>query len=144
MLSTEVTERLSCPAPEVFAFIVDVRNDPRWHTDVLEARLPEGTVIAKGATFEITTKPVMGISGGTVTVAELDAPTRVVFDVRMGKLEPTTTFTVVPDGDGCRVTRRIDMDPPGLMRVMAPFLGGVMRKRNAGFLANLRLVLERG
>jgi hypothetical protein len=51
-----------------FAFIADVRNDPRWHTDVLEARLIEDAVVDKGSTFEITTKPVMGMSGGTVTV----------------------------------------------------------------------------
>ena len=34
------------------------------------------------------------------------------------------------------------MEPQGLMRVMAPFMGGMMRKRNARFLANLRGVLE--
>jgi hypothetical protein len=34
------------------------------------------------------------------------------------------------------------MEPQGLMRVMAPFMGGMMRKRNAEFLANLRRVLE--
>jgi hypothetical protein len=34
------------------------------------------------------------------------------------------------------------MEPQGVIRVMAPFMGGMMRKRNAGFLANLRRVLE--
>jgi hypothetical protein len=47
-----------------------------------------------------------------------------------------------PDGDGCRVTRRIEMEPQGLMRVMAPFMGGMPRSSNAGFLANLKRVLE--
>ena len=142
MITAEGTESIRRPAAEVFSFIADVRNDPRWHTDVLEARLIEGTTVDKDSTFEIKTKPVMGVSGGTVTVSEYDPPSRIVFDVRMGKLEPTTTFTVVPHGQGCRVTRRIDMEPQGLMRVMAPFMGGMMRKRNAGFLANLKRVLE--
>jgi uncharacterized protein YndB with AHSA1/START domain len=92
--------------------------------------------------FEIETKPVMGVSGGTVAVSEYDPPSRIVFDVRMGKLQPTTTFTVIPHGTGCRVMRRIDMEPQGLMRAMAPFMGGMMRKRNDAFLANLRRVLE--
>jgi uncharacterized protein YndB with AHSA1/START domain len=144
MISTEHTESIARPAAEVFAFIADVRNDPRWHTDVLEASLIEGTTIDKGSTFRIKTKPVVGVSGGTVTVSEYDPPSEIVFDVRMGKLEPTTTFTVLPDGDGCRITRRIDIEPLGLMRVMAPFMGGMMRSRNAGFLANLRRVLENG
>ena len=92
--------------------------------------------------FEIETKPVMGVSGGTVAVLQYEPPSRIVFDVRMGKLQPTTTFTVVPDATGCRVTRRIDMEPQGLMRAMAPFMGGMMRKRNDAFLTNLRRVLE--
>jgi uncharacterized protein YndB with AHSA1/START domain len=142
MISTEGTAYIARPAAEVFAFIADVRNDPRWHTDVLEARLIEGTAVDQGSTFEIKTKPVMGVSGGTVAISEYDPPSRLVFDVRMGKLEPTTTFRVLPEGQGCRVTRRIDMEPLGLMRVMAPFMGGMLRNRNAGFLANLRRVLE--
>ena len=142
MISTRGTVTIARPAAEVFAFIADIRNDPRWHTDVLEARLIEGTTVDRGSTFEIRTKPVMGVSAGTVTVSEYDPPSGIVFDVRMGKLDPTTTFTVVPDGQGCRVTRRIDMVPLGLMRVMAPFMGRMMRNRNAGFLANLRRVLE--
>jgi uncharacterized protein YndB with AHSA1/START domain len=103
MISTEGTTSLARPAAEVFAFIADVRNDPRWHTDVLAARLIDGTTVDKGARFEIETKPVMGMSGGTVTISDCVPPSRIVFDVRMGKLEPTTTFTVVPDGQGCRV-----------------------------------------
>jgi uncharacterized protein YndB with AHSA1/START domain len=144
MISTRGSVTIARPAAEVFAFIADVRNDPRWHTDVLEARLIEGTTVDRGSTFEIKTKPVIGVSAGTVTVSEYDPPRGIVFDVRMGKLEPTTTFTVLPDGDGCRITRRIDIEPLGLMRVMAPFMGGMMRSRNAGFLANLRRVLENG
>jgi carbon monoxide dehydrogenase subunit G len=144
MIRTEGSQSIARPAVQVFAFIADVRNDPRWHTDVLEAKLIGGTTVDKGSTFEIKTKPVMGVSGGTVTVAEYDPPSGIVFDVRMGRLEPTTTFTVVPDGQGCRVTRRIDMEPVGLMQLMAPFMGGMMHKRNAGFLANLKRVLENG
>ena len=101
MMSTEATESVARPAAQVFAFIADVRNDPRWHTDVLQARLAEGETVRAGSVFEIRTKPVMGISGGTVTVSAYDPP-RIVFDIRMGKLTPRTTFTVVPDGDGCR------------------------------------------
>jgi hypothetical protein len=75
-------------------------------------------------------------------VSQYEPPSRIVFDVRMGKLQPTTTFTVVPDTTGCRVTRRIDIEPQGLMRAMAPFMRGMMSKHNDVFLANLRRVLE--
>ena len=142
MVSTDANVLVSRPAADVFAFIADVRNDPRWHTDVLSARLQGDGPVGEGSIFEITIKPAMGETGGTVTVKEFDPPRRVAFDVRMGKLQPTTTFTVVPEGGGSRVTRRIDMQPSGLMRLMAPMMGGMMRKRNVGFLTNLKRVLE--
>ena len=142
MISAESTISLDRSDTEVFAFVADVRNDPRWHTDVLHARLVAGAEVSEGSTFEIETKPVMGISSGTVTVSEYLPPRRVVFRVRMGKLEPKTTFTVTPTSRGCDVTRRVDMEPQGLMRVMGPFMGGMMRKSNAGFLENLRRVLN--
>lgn len=142
VITTEGSESIARRAEEIFAFIADVRNDPRWHTDVVGARLVEGTTVGEGSTFDIRTKPFMGVSGGTVTVAEFDPPDRIVFDVLMGKMRPRTTFTVVPRGAGCRVTRRVEMEPHGLLRLMAPFMGGMMRKRNAAFLASLKRVLE--
>jgi carbon monoxide dehydrogenase subunit G len=142
MVSIEAKESLARSAAEVFAFIADVRNDRRWHTDILEARLIEGISVDKGTTFEIKTKPFMGVAGGTVTVSEYEPPNRIRFEVRMGTLGATTTFEVVPEGEGCLVTRRVEIESQGLMRAMAPFLSAMMRKRNAQFLANLRRVLE--
>src|SRR5439155_24984548 len=153
MFSTSGSTSIDRPAAEVFAFIADVRNDPRWHTDVLAAKLIEGTAVDRHSMFEIETKPVMGVSRGKVAVSQYEPPSRIVFDVRMGKLQPTTTFTVVPDATGCRVTRRIDVEPQGLMGVMAPVMGGWMSRRNDALRANLRRlrdvkaatsVLERG
>ena len=62
----------------------------------------------------------------------------------MGKRRPTTTFTVVAEAGGSRITRHIDMQPSGLLRLMAPMMSGMMRKRNVAFLANLKRVLESG
>jgi uncharacterized protein YndB with AHSA1/START domain len=142
MISIEAGVSIARPPADVFAFVADVRNDPRWHTDVLEARLQGSEPIGVGSTFEITIKPAMGETGGTATVREYEPPRRVVFDVAMGKLRPTTTFTVVAEGDGSHITRRIEMPTSGLLSLMAPFMSGAMRKRNVGFLANLKRVLE--
>lgn len=139
---TEGSENVARPAEEVFAFIADVRNDPLWHTDVLEARLTNGISVGDGSIFAIETKPFMGICEGTVRISEYDPPNRIVFGVEMGKMRPTTTFTVGPEDGRCRVTRRIDMAPPGVMRLMAPLVGGMARKRNTGFLADLKRVVE--
>ncbi|MCA1833670.1 MAG: hypothetical protein ABR548_08270 [Actinomycetota bacterium] len=60
----------------------------------------------------------------------------------MGKRKPTTTFMVVPDGTGSKISRKVAMVPQGLMKLMAPMMGGMFRKRNVMFLENLKKTLE--
>jgi len=57
-------------------------------------------------------------------------------------MAPTVTNICEPDADGTRVTRRVEMDPPGIMRVMSPLMKRMITKSNDGFLANLKRLLE--
>jgi carbon monoxide dehydrogenase subunit G len=142
MISAESSTSIARPAAEIFEFVSDLRNDPRWHTDILEARLAEEGPIGKGSTFAVRFRPFMGRSEGTVTVSDYEPPRRLVLKGKMGKMAPTLILSVEPQGEGSRFTRRVEMEPPGMMRLMAPFMGGMFRKQNAGFVANLKRVLE--
>jgi uncharacterized protein YndB with AHSA1/START domain len=142
MITMESSASIARPATEVFEFVSDLRNDPRWHTDILEARLTGDEPIGQGTTFAIRLKPFMGQSDGSVTVSEYEPPRRLVLRGQMGKVAPTLILIVEPQGDGSRFTRRVEMEPPGMMRLLAPFMNGMFRKRNAGFVANLKRVLE--
>lgn len=77
--------------------MADVRNDPRWHTDVLEAQLTSGTVVAEGTTFTIRFRPFMGMS---------DAH-RFVIEERMGKFEAKIILIIEPNFAGSQITRRV-------------------------------------
>jgi hypothetical protein len=142
VITTESSTSISRRAADVFEFVSDLRNDPRWHTDILEARLAEEGPIGKDATFFIRFKPFMGESEGTVRVVGYEPPRRLVLRGQMGKLAPTVILSVDPEETGSRFTRRVEMEPVGIMRLMAPLMGGMFRKRNAGFVANLKRVLE--
>jgi len=56
------------PPAEVFASIADIRNDPTWHTDVLEVE-SSSDVVGMGTVFSVKVKPSMGVSEGTMTVS---------------------------------------------------------------------------
>ena len=142
MLTAEASETVARAPSEVFAFLGDVRNEPGWHTDVLEATLVSGSPSGVGAVYEIKTKPTMGISGGKVTLSEYSPSSKIVYKVDMGRFQPTTTFMVSPEGSGARVSRKVEMEPSGMMRLMAPMMGGMFRKRNVTFVANLKRALE--
>ncbi len=132
---------ISRPPAEVFSLIADVRNDPTWHTDVLEVR-SSTDVVGVGTVFNVKVKPSMGVSEGTMTVTRLEPGRLVEFHGQMGKMAPTVTNICEPDSQGTRVTRRVEMNPPGMMRVMSPLIGRMIAKSNDGFLANLKRLLE--
>lgn len=129
------------PPEEVFEYIADVRNDPTWHTDVLEVQ-SSSDVVGLGTVFAVTVKPSMGVSEGTMTVSRFEPGRLVEFHGRMGDMQPTVTNICEPDPRGTRVTRRVEIEPAGLMRMMTPVMRRMIGKSNERFLSNLRQLLE--
>jgi uncharacterized protein YndB with AHSA1/START domain len=140
-VNVERTISIARPPSEVFSFIADIRNDPSWHTDVLEVR-SSTEVVGSGTVFDVKVKPSMGVSEGTMTVSRLEPGRLIEYQGRMGKMSPTVTNICEPEGNGTRVTRRVELVPPGIMRAMTPFAKLMIGKSNEGFLANLKRLLE--
>lgn len=138
----ERTISIARPPNEVFDYVLDMRNEPKWHTDVLEVRPQSDARVGEGTVFAVRFKPMMGASEGTMTVVGLEPSNRIVLNGRVGKFAPTITHTFTPDDAGTRYTRRVEMTPPGIMRVMASLMNGMMGKQNDKFLANLKRQLE--
>jgi uncharacterized protein YndB with AHSA1/START domain len=129
------------PPAEVFSYVADVRNDPTWHTDVLEVHSSTDAV-GMGTVFNVKVKPSMGVSEGTKTVTGFEPGKLIEYQGRMGKMAPKVTNICESEGQGARVTRRVELEPPGIMRVMTPLIKRTIAKGNDGFLANLKRLLE--
>jgi uncharacterized protein YndB with AHSA1/START domain len=129
------------PPAEVFDHVSDVRNDPTWHTDVLDVSSSTDDVRV-GTVFNVRVKPSMGVSEGTMTVSRLEPGRLVEFRGQMGRMRPTVTNICEPDGASPRVTRRVELQPPGPMRLMSPLIARMIGKSNEGFLANLKRLME--
>jgi uncharacterized protein YndB with AHSA1/START domain len=140
-MRVERTISIARPPAEVFDYISDIRNDPTWHTDVQEVRSSTDAV-GVGTVFDVRVKPSMGVSEGTMTVSRFEPGSLVEFQGRMGRMAPTVTNICEGDGLGTRVTRRVELEPPGIMRLMTPMIARKIGTSNEGFLANLKRVLE--
>ena len=140
-MRAETTITIARPPGEVFDYIADVRNDPSWHTDVLEVH-SSTDVVGPGTVFNVKVKPSMGVSEGTMTVTRLEPGKLIEYRGQMGKMAPTVIHICEQEGSGTRVIRRVELDPPGIMRVISPMIRRMIAKDNAGFLANLKRILE--
>src|SRR6266516_3950060 len=137
-MRVERTISIARPPAEVFGYIADVRNDPTWHTDVLEVGSSTDAV-GMGTVFDVKVKPSMGVSEGTMTVSRFEPGRLIEFRGQMGRMAPTVTNICEPDPKGTLVTRRVELDTPGVMRLMSPLIAGKIGKANDGFLASSRV-----
>jgi len=140
-MRVERTIMIARPPADVFRYVADVRNDPTWHTDVLKVR-SSSDVVGVGTVFDVKVKPSMGVSEGAMTVSRFEPGELVEFRGRMGRMEPTVTNIFEPDAEGTWVTRRVEIEPRGIMRAMTPLMKRMIGKSNEGFLADLKRLLE--
>jgi len=129
------------PPADVFSYIADVRNDPSWHTDVLEVG-SSTDVVGMGTGVNVKVKAAMGVSEGMMRVRWFEAGKLIEFEGGMGTRASTVTNICEPEAQGTRVTRRVELEPSGVMRVMTPMIKRMIGKSNEGFLANLKRLLE--
>jgi hypothetical protein len=121
------TSRLAVPksAEETFAFVSAFERTAEWDPGIREAqRLTEGP-IALGTRFRV----VAAFFGQPVemfyTVAELEAPRRILFRGEAGNVVSEDEITVVPSQGpeaGCTLTWDARLTPKGWMRIADPLL----------------------
>jgi uncharacterized protein YndB with AHSA1/START domain len=143
--NTAIIER---PIGDVWAFASDARNEPRWHTDILEVRSASGpdggpyTIWRLGDTLLVTVQ-FMGRNDYEVEVTGLEEGRRLELTTRTGPMRPTATYHFEPEDGSTRFTRTVEMPFRGPMRLMAPLIRRNLKKRNARFVDNLKSLLEK-
>jgi carbon monoxide dehydrogenase subunit G len=132
---------------DVWAFVSDPRNEPRWHTDILEIKSasdPAGgppTNWVHGATLLVTVQ-FMGRREYEVEITGLEASRRLQFTTRTGPVKPISTYLLESADGQTRFTRHVDLPLHGPMRILAPLMRRDVEKRNARFVENLKALLE--
>jgi uncharacterized protein YndB with AHSA1/START domain len=142
MIRSAKSVTVSRTPEEVFAFVSDLRNEPRWHVDIESVPADTDVPPLAGKTYPMKFKPFMGKTAGTFTAVEVGPGHRLVFRADFAGLQPMIIYTVEPDGSGARFTRAVEMQPRGLKMLMTPMMSMMVPKRNQVFVANLKRVLE--
>jgi carbon monoxide dehydrogenase subunit G len=124
----------------VFAFLADHANDPKWLPGMVDSRnfTGEGTEYRWEWTFKMA-----GISfNGTGQALEYDPPKRHVVETR-GGIVSTWAWTLEPEGDGTRVSLRVEYTVPvvALGKLAEKLLLSQNEKAADEGIANLQRIL---
>ena len=135
---------INAPPEEVFRFVSDPTNEPTWHTDVVEAELIGGGTFEPGRRVRYVFPFAGRRTEGSAEVVGFEPGhlVRLRFKGVPMNLDPVITLAVEPVPGGSRFTRTVEIEPQGFKRLLAPLLRGFIAKRNAGFVANLKRLLE--
>ena len=130
------------PIDAVFAYAAAFDRHPEWQDDLKEATF-EGPA-AVGATGTETRQMGPRVQTYEWRVSVFDAPNKLGFETLSGSMRPTGTMTFSPEGDSTRVDFEMELNPRGVMKLIAPFLGKQVQKSNDEHMAKFKANLEGG
>ncbi len=141
MPSAEHQVTIARPVGDVFAFVADGLNGPRWRPGVLDVKLVSGS--GNGAVYK---QGVRGPGGRRIDadyqVTAYEPDRLVAFRAIAGPVRPIGEFRFEPIDGGTRLTFSLRADLAGLKKLLMG--GAVQRTMDAEVAATegLRLLLE--
>jgi uncharacterized membrane protein len=130
------------PSEDVFSFVANYQNSPRWiagsweHTKVSVGPIAVGTVIH-------TTGQTLGLRvEATRVVTAYEPYSKYAFKTEYQHIPITTTFLFEPLPNATRLTVVVEGEPGGLFTLTMPFVLGAVRQQFEGDLRRLKTVLE--
>ena len=128
------------PPSEVYAFLADAENDPRWWPGVMDIRRVSGEGV--GTRYEQGVKGPMGRRIATdIEITELRPGELIMFKAVEGPVHPTGRYELSPAEGGTRVRFTLEAEVGGLKKLMSPMVQKQM-DHEVSNLERMKQVLE--
>ena len=129
------------PVEEVFDFVADERNEPRYNPLMRDAEQISEGPIGVGTRFRTELETMGRTMPMIVEFTGYERPRRLASVTRssMMETEGALTFESVPGGT--RMRWSWDVRPRGVLRLMAPLVGVIGRRQEQRIWGNLKRLL---
>ena len=130
------------PVEDVFTFVSNYQNSPRWVTGALEHTKVSAGPIGVGTVIRTTGRTLGLRLDATRIVTAYEPYSKYAFKSAYQQIPITTTFLFEPIEGGTRLTVVVEGEPAGLFRVTAPLILGTIQQQFEGDLRRLKTLLE--
>lgn len=145
MIHASASSDIERPAAEVFDFVAEMTNNPRWQRGMRSCRWTSEPPLRVGSTYEQVARFLGKEVVTSFRVNGHEAGRAVTIASTAGSFPITVTRTVEPLGAGrCRAREVVDGDPRGFYRIAAPILRRVVERSMRADHGRLKGLLERG
>ena len=144
MINVEVSMVINCPIADVFAFVANLENLPRWDTDFQEVKRLTSTPGGAGTTYQCLLKfPGGKTATQKVETTEYAVNKKITYESeesRIAKAKVSMLFESV--AEGTKINSLLQPEFRGLFRLFEPMMTGLIRKSHVAHLNNLKRLLE--
>ncbi len=130
------------PVEEVFDFVADERNEPRYNQRMLTAELTSDEPIGLGSRFRANLKTGMRTMPMAIEFTGFDRPHRLASSTHSSMMETVGALTFEPTAEGTRMRWSWDVQPLGALRLLPAIVGPIGRRQEQNIWGNLKRLLE--
>ena len=143
MASFENTLTIRRSVEDVFAFLADFENVPKWNYAIVETTKVSAGPVGVGTTYR-QTRSVPSRSEEDFEVTGFEPASRLEVRGQIGPFRARISHLLEPTGGGTRLTNAVELGSSGLLRLVAPLATSRVKDAVATNLDTLKHVLERG
>ena len=130
------------PVSEVFSFLADGLNNPKWRDGVMEIKLKSGAAGSEGAEYRQVLKGPFGRNiDGDYRLLTVNQDKELKFAVTSGPARPIGEYLFEQQAGSTKLTFVLDYQTKGLAKLMEPMIQRTMNSEVAA-LSNLKQILE--
>jgi carbon monoxide dehydrogenase subunit G len=131
------------PRREVFSFISDLENVPRWNYAIDETQKLSSGPVAVGSRYR-QVRSLPSRSEEVLEVTKIQPDRAFALRGQLGPFSGTLSYELEEIEGGTRLTNTAHLESAGLMKVAAPLAGPRVREAVAANLQSLKELLEAG
>jgi len=128
-------------AHDVFEFVADLENVPKWNYAIVETRKTSEGPVRIGATYR-QVRSIPTRSEETLEVTAFEPDRRFAVEGDLGPFRATLTYELEEIAGATRLVNIAELEARGVMRLAAPLASGRVREAVAENLGKLKQFLE--
>jgi uncharacterized protein YndB with AHSA1/START domain len=137
------TITINRPPADVFAYLSDLENLPRWNYAINQTRRTSGGPVGVGSRYR-QTRTLPTRSEETLEVTEFEPDRTLSIRGPLGPFHTEVTYLLAPTENGTALTNTMYLRPSGPLRLVAPLAASSIKSAVAANLDTLKQILETG
>ena len=140
----EGSAHIDRPVEEVFAFVADGENDPKFSPRVLEIAKTTDGPVGVGTVYESTVKDAGRKSQRKFEITEFEAPARIRWKETSDNMitVPNGGYDIAAEDGGTRLTVHNEFEGHGFGKVLLPIAARAARRDADAFAGRIKEAVE--